>query len=263
MTIFQAIILGLVQGITEFLPISSSGHLLIFPEVLHWPLQDYDFDVTIHLATLLAVIWVLRLEVKNILLGLFKKNNKFGQLGWKIALATIPAVILGLVVSQHIDAVRTTQLVAINLIIWGVVLWIADIYETRLKTSLSKVELLGWQQTFLTGCAQAIALIPGTSRSGITMSAGMFLGLNRETAARFSFLLGIPAILGAGALTFFDALENGLSTPIPALVAGFITAFLFGVIAIKFLLKFLVKSNFRYFALYRILLGISLLIFLV
>ncbi len=263
MTIFQAIILGVIQGITEFLPISSSGHLLIFPEVLGWQIQSYDFDVTIHLATLLAVLWVFWPEVKKIISGLFKKGDEYGLLGWKIALATIPAVLVGLFLSQHVDAIRSTQLVAINLIIWGLVLAIADFYERRAKKTISSVEKFSWRSTFLTGCAQAVALIPGTSRSGITMSAGMFLGLDRETAARFSFLLGVPAILGAGVLATADTIENGLTTPPIALMAGFLAAFLCGILAIKFLLKFLVRFNFTYFAIYRVILGISLLLFLV
>lgn len=262
MTIFQAFILGIVQGITEFLPISSSGHLLIFPEVFGWPVQDYDFDVAVHVATLLAVVFVMWSEIKKIILGIFK-NDAFGKLGWMILAATIPVVIVGLLISQHIDAVRSVQIVAINLIVWGILLGIADRYEDKLRRVQHDIETIKWWQAMAIGCIQVFALLPGSSRSGVTISAGLFSGLDRKMAAKFSFLLAIPAIGGAAILTGFDVVENGFQTPVASIIVGFITAFVCGVAAMKFLLKLLEKSNYTGFAVYRIILGAVLLIFLV
>lgn len=264
MSILQAIILGIVQGITEFLPISSSGHLIAFPQIFGWEAHGYDFDVMIHVATLLAIIVVMWDDVRGILKGLFSKKSEEGVLGWKIAVATIPAVIVGLIIAgSYIDTIRTVQIVAVNLIVWGVVLWAADYYSVRVKAIIKSVEKTSWKKAIIIGVAQAIALIPGSSRSGLTISAGLFAGMNREVAARFSFLIAIPAIAGAGVLAGIDLIENGFITPIVPLVVGFITAFLFGILAIKFLFKLIQVTNYKWFAFYRIILGVILLVFLV
>jgi len=259
MSIFQAIILGVIQGITEALPVSSSGHLISFPYIFGWEHQSYDFDVMIHIATLLAIIIVLRKEIITILRGIFA-GGKEGLLGWKIVVGTIPIVIFGLAISsQWIDAVRTVQIVSINLIVWGVVLSIADLYSKKHKSATTKVEDVSWKQAILIGFIQAIALLPGSSRSGVTMSFGLFSGMNRMTAAKFSFLLGIPAIAGAGVLTLKDAVENGFSTEISILMVGFIAALLSGIVAMKMLFYILERTSFQWFAGYRIILGLTLL----
>ena len=259
MTIIEPIILGVVQGITEFLPISSSGHLIIFPELLGWQEHSFDFDVMIHVATLLAVIWVLRQDLKKIILSIFSKNQE-GILGWKIVAATIPVIVVGLVISgSFLDSVRTVKIVAVNLILWGAVLWAADWYSEHANHKVKKIKKVKWLSAIIIGFSQAIALLPGVSRSGITISTGLFAGLDRTTAAKFSFLLAIPAILGAGVIAWIDASQNGgFHTPLAAMVAGFITAFVAGCAAIKLLLKFLTKSNYTWFAVYRIVLGLIL-----
>ncbi len=258
MTILQAVFLGIVQGTTEFLPISSSGHLILMPELFGWEAQGFDFDVMIHLATLLAIIWMMRADILNVLKGLFKKDSKFGQLGWKIAIATIPVVIFGLALSGSLDSVRTLKIVAINLVIWGAILWAADWYSVHVNHKTKGSENIKWWQAIAIGAIQALALLPGSSRSGLTMSAGLFSGLDRITAARFSFLLSIPAIAGAGVFAGMDVVENGFSTPIVPMIFGFLAAFVAGSFAIKFLLKFLVKADFKWFAVYRIILGLIL-----
>lgn len=266
MDILQAVVLGAVQGITEFLPISSSGHLILFPELFGWQSHDYDFDVMLHLATMLAVVWVLRDDLLKIVKGVFRKKNPYGLLGWKIVVATLPVVVFGLILSGgFVDDVRDIRFVAANLMIWGAVLWAADWYFQKVKNvkDVKDVKKVGWRQAMVIGFFQVLALIPGTSRSGITMSAGLFFGLDRVTVAKFSFLLAVPAIAGAVTLTSLDVAEHGFSTPIGPLVFGFVSAFIFGALAIKFLLKFLAKSDFRWFAAYRIILGILLFIFLV
>ena len=263
MSILQAIILGVVQGITEFLPISSSGHLIAFPTLFGWGQQGVDFDVMIHVATLLAIVWVLRTEVAAICRNFFSGNDR--RLGWMILVGTIPVVVAGvLIAGEVLDEVRTVKTVAYSLIGWGVVLWAADYYATRVKPRTTALKVTTWKQAVVIGLAQALALIPGTSRSGITMTAGLFSGLDRDTSARYSFLLAIPAIAGAGLLTLKEAFDaGGFSTEALPLIVGFVSAFLAGMIAIRFLLAFVKKYGFQWFAWYRILLGIVLLGFFV
>lgn len=261
MTIFQAIVLGIVQGITEFLPISSSGHLIIFPYFFGWEEQGMDFDIMMHLATLFAVLFVLRADIVHILKKLFTKSDDWGKLGWKIALATIPVVFVGILLSEGlINTLRDIRFVAFNLIFWGVILSFSDYVMTRKKTLVESVEKSSWAQAFLIGCAQAFALIPGTSRSGSTMSIALLTGLNRKTAARFSFLLGIPAIAGAGLMTAFNVFDSGFSTSLPVITAGFLSAFFSGILAIRLLLALLEKISFHWFAGYRILVGFVILV---
>lgn len=261
MSIIQAIILGVVQGITEFLPISSSGHLILFPEIFGWTSHSIDFDVTLHVATLLAIFWVMWGDILDIVRALFgKKGDK--SMFWKIAVGTVPVVIFGLAISSSFfDEIRTVRIVAINLALWGAILWAADSYLARAKDGTNELKKIKWWQVIVIGFSQVIALIPGSSRSGVTISAGLFSGMDRKTAARFSFLLAIPAITGAGMLTAFDAVKVGLETPVASLVIGFIAAFLAGVVSIRFLFRFIEKANYRWFAAYRIILALILLIF--
>ncbi len=262
MDILQAAILGFIQGIAEFLPISSSGHLIALPKLFGWGGQGYDFDVAVHIATLFAIIYALWPDIKEMVNGFLKRKEKIEtNLAVKIGVATMPVVVVGLFISgAYLDAIRTIEIVAMNLIFWGVVLWVADWYASKTKKLVEKVEKTKWRQVIVIGFAQAVALIPGTSRSGITISAGLFMGIDRRTAAKFSFLLAIPAIAGAGTFAFVDTLNNGLITPIPELLIGSLTAFISGLFAIRFLLKFLEKYSFKWFAIYRIILGAVLLL---
>ncbi len=255
MTIWQAVILGLVQGITEFLPISSSGHLIALPQLFGWGVQSYDFDVAVHIATLLAILVAMREDVKL----LFKK-----ELFGKVALATVPVVIVGLLISRFaLETVRQPVVVAVNLFIWGIVLYFADRFSHKLKKPIEQLKNVRWGKAFMIGLAQALALIPGTSRSGVTITAGLFGGMSRSVATRFSFLLAIPAIGGAGLLATMDILEYGSTTSISVLFAGFVAAFLSGLMAIHFLLAFVKKSSFIPFAVYRIILAALIVIFIV
>ncbi|MBU1705634.1 undecaprenyl-diphosphatase UppP [Patescibacteria group bacterium] len=263
MTIFQAIILGLIQGLTEFLPVSSSGHLILIPEFFAWPLQSISFDAVIHLATLAAVIFVFRSEIAKISRGLvtFNKKDAWGNLGWMIIVSTIPVVIAGLLFQEQISTtLRRPEVVLASLLIWGIVLLIAD--SLVKKKPENQVELTGWKRAILIGFAQAIALIPGTSRSGITITAGLFSGLSRQAAAKFAFLLGIPAIAAAGALAILDIVQQGMDLGTWPLVFGFLAAFLSGLAAIKLLLKITSSGRYRGFAVYRIILAIFALFIL-
>ncbi|MEK7105339.1 MAG: undecaprenyl-diphosphatase UppP [Patescibacteria group bacterium] len=261
MSIFQALVLGVVQGISEFLPISSSGHLILIPELFGWPDQGINFDVAVHLATLCAILYVFRVDVARTakaFVGNVKSQD--ARLGWMIIIATIPAVVVGLVFGDQIESYfRDAKWVAINLIVWGVVLALADYVATmRARRAQSGIRMT-WGAAISAGLAQAIALIPGTSRSGITISAGLFAGLDRVQAARFSFLLAIPATAGAIALTAAKAAANQTPIEVMPTVVGFTAALIAGIVSITWLLKIITKVSYTWFAIYRVL--IALLIF--
>jgi len=257
MSYFQPIILGLIQGITEFLPISSSGHLILIPKLFGWVEQGLVFDATIHLATLAAVIVALWVDVKAIVTGVFKKNEN-GRLGWMIILATIPVLVVGFFASDWLEVTfRSPLAVAGSLAFWGVVLWVADaLIKRQAESELTKV---GWKRSLAIGLSQIIAFIPGTSRSGITITAGLFGGLSREAAARFSFLLGIPAIAAAGSFALIKIISSGESFDWLSLTIAFIAAFVSGFAAIKFLLKIMKAASYKWFAIYRIVLALIIL----
>ena len=251
--IIRFIIVGAVQGIAEFLPISSSGHLVLIPYIFHWDYQGLSFDIALHFGTLIAILvyfwkdWVL----------LFKNAFTKGpteeyprNLLWQIAVATIPAGIAGVLLSKYEETIfRSPLLIASNLIVFGLVLWAVDKYSKK-KLILTELTYL---RSFFLGCAQAIALIPGVSRSGITITAGRLIGLNRKNAARFSFLLSTPAILGAFVLSAKDLATSDLNL---AFYLGVLSSTIFGFIAIRYLLKYLEKSDFKLFVWYRILIGL-------
>ncbi len=253
MDLIQALTLGLVQGVTEFLPISSSGFLILVPEIFGWEVQSLAFDAWLHLATLAAVVFALLPEVKLIF-----TNKKWNKVGYWVALATVPVVIVGFLASDLIEAsTRSLQVVAWSFIIWGVVLYLADRFSRLHQKDLTAV---GWKRSLMIGLAQVIALIPGTSRSGITITAGLLSGLKREQAARFSFLLGIPTIAAAGALKFLDVFQQGVAISILPIIVGAAAAFFTAFLTIKVLLAFLKRYTFSELAVFRILLGLLLLV---
>ena len=260
MTIVQAILLGVVQGLTEFLPVSSSGHLILFPVVFGWEVNSVAFDVALHVATLGAVFVALwpRISVwtKEIRTG----NRAAQRLAIYLILATVPAAFFGVLAHDWLEAQRTLPVVGTMLILWGIVLYIADIVSMRVERTVLRDEKISFSTAMLIGVGQALALIPGTSRSGTSMSFGLFLGLDRKTAATFSFLLAIPAILGAGAVTLLDVAKTGFDVEILPLFVGCIVAFFTGIFAIRFLFAVIEKGGFRWFALYRVVLGFTVLL---
>ncbi|MDA0208371.1 MAG: undecaprenyl-diphosphatase UppP [bacterium] len=264
MGVGEAIILGIVQGITEFLPVSSSGHLIAIPAMFGWDLQPYDFDVIIHLATLAAILFVFRSDVHEMMSAFFKHHASVEkQLARKLIAASIPVFVLGFFLSDATDSIRTIQVVAVMLIVWGILLMAADRALRARRFVVKQAKHVSWVQAIIIGLIQSIALIPGTSRSGATITAGLFLGLSRDAAARFSFLLAIPAIAGAGTYVLIETLSTGFQTSGSALIAGFFAAMLSGIVAIQFLLAFVKRASFHLFGVYRIILGILLLIFFV
>ena len=255
----QIIVLAIVQGITEFLPISSSGHLALIPAVTGWPDQGIATDVMVHVGSLLAVIvyfWrdVLRLTAGGLNL-LRLKMTADGRMVLYILIATIPAILFGLYLKSSglSDQMRSVKVIAWNAIIFGVILYVADRFGKRVKT----MENMTLAPAILIGISQAFALVPGTSRSGVTMSAARLMGFDRAEAARFSFLLGIPAIAGAGLLTTLEFIESGQGVPSDALWAAFLT-FFSALAAIAFLMALVRRMSFLIFVIYRLALGLLL-----
>ena len=268
MTIIQALFLGLIQGFTEFLPISSSGHLIFVPVVFGWLDQGTAFDVVVHLGSLLAVVWYFRARLKQMFLACVDIKNPVlatdRKLAWYIILATLPALFAAFLFEQVLDiSFRSTLLVAVNLIVWGVVLAIADRYATKKPEKKAFADHTKKTAIYI-GLAQALALLPGTSRSGITMTAGLFNNFSRKAAAEFSFLMSIPVICIAGALALLQiALGRVEVLSASVLLAGFVSAAVSGYVAINLLMKLIQKWSFLPFAVYRVLVGILILIFLV
>ena len=264
MTFFQELLIALVQGITEFLPISSSGHLILIPKLTDFPDQGPLIDVAVHVGSLLAIILYFRKDVMGLARGGFAsvgigKDDPQRRLFWFVAIGTIPAVALGLFLKMgdYLEGFRSTQLVATNLIVFGILLGIADRFGRETKA----YEDMSLRDAILVGLAQAMALIPGTSRSGATMTAARALGYSRVESARFSFLLAIPAVAGAGLLAALDLAEATVQMQQDALAAGALTFFT-ALATMIFLMNFLKKASMMVFVLYRVALGAALLLFL-
>lgn len=258
MSILHAFVLGMVQGLGEFLPISSSAHLIITPWLFKWNDPGLGFDVALHWGTLLAVLVYFRTDVRDLIRGfwhsLFKStrdfsNNIYQKLSWYLIVASIPGAIIGKLLETKAEhAFRNPLLIAVTLASFGAILLIAD-YFGRKQKNLDKMTS---GNAILIGLSQALAVIPGVSRSGSTIAAGLGLGLKRDDAARFSFLMSIPIILGAGILKLGD-FSTGVSTG--ELVVGFVTAAVFGFLSIKFILRYISKAGFSVFVWYRFLLA--------
>jgi len=263
MTIEQIIVLAVVQGITEFLPISSSGHLILVPNLLNWPDQGLVVDVMTHLGTLLAILIYFWRDVARILRGALEllkgKMTDDGRLAIYILLASIPAIAFGIFLKTlgYTDLERNVAIVAWNTILYGLLMLVADKVGPQERT-IANITL---GSALIIGVAQALALIPGTSRSGVTITAGRFLGFTRPDAARFSFLLGIPATAGAIVFTVGDALASGEPVTMDAVYCAGLT-FLAGLAAIAFLMALVQRISLMPFVLYRMVLGGFLLFLL-
>lgn len=256
MSILDAIILGIVQGLTEFIPVSSSGHLVLLHEALGITEAGLTFDVALHFGTLLALLIYFHKDIRLLVLGLLGKNN-YQRLAWLLAAATIPAVITGIVLENAAESVfRSPSLVAVNLMVVAVFMLVAERVARRYHhpAQLKQVSL---RQALLIGTAQAAAIVPGVSRSGSTITTGLFLGLDRVAATRFSFLLGIPITTGAIVKVILDndALKQA-SDETGLFAVGVASALVSGLFAIRFLLRYLAKHTLSVFAYYRIGLGL-------
>lgn len=262
MDLTQALVLAFVQGVTEFLPISSTAHLILVPLFTGWPDQGLSFDVSLNTATWLAVVVYFRKDIAEISRGFGRslsertlKGNHSGALAWMALAATVPVLLAGAFAHDFIaHDLRTFEVLGWSSIIWGLVLWAAD-----RKPGRTEMKGIGWREAVLVGLAQALALIPGTSRSGITITAGLFAGLSRTAAARFSFLLAIIVGALAGAREGFEMASAGAGMPWPALIAGFLAAFASAYLAIHYFLKLISRSSMLPFVVYRVALGALIL----
>lgn len=261
MTIFQAIVLGLIQGLTEFLPISSSAHLSLAPYLFGWRDPGLAFDVALHFGSLLAVLWFFKQEWMLLSKAAWEivTTRRIETVEQKrvlfIVLATIPGAIGGLVLEEKAETVfRAPALTAIALIVMGIILWAAD----RFSSQDRPMEKMRWIDAVLIGTAQVVALVPGVSRSGSTITTGRILGFNRQSAAIFSFLMSMPITAAALVLKVPDVLrEGGLGVQV---VVGVIAAGVSSWLAISVLLKYVSRRSYGVFALYRVALGIIVLL---
>jgi len=255
----QAIILGLVQGLGEFLPISSTAHLILVPYFFGWQDPGLAFDVALHLGTLIAVIgffwkdWlnIFRVAFENKSKIQFDQKNDFNEKTlWFLVLATIPGVLAGYFLEARAETIfRSPLIIAGTLFLLGLILYLADKYLQHRKN----IKQVNWKDAIVIGLSQAVAIIPGVSRSGATITAGLFLGLSRSSAARFSFLLSTPIILGATIFKLPELLRNGINWPI---ILGVLVSAISGYLAIKYLLLLIEKIGYGIFFWYRTLLAL-------
>jgi undecaprenyl-diphosphatase len=266
--ILQALVLGIVQGLTEFLPISSSGHLRIVPALLGWDDPGAAFTAVIQIGTLAAVLTYFRQDIVRIgrawtrsLVGAGPKGDLDARMGWMMIVGTVPIVVCGLAFKDQIEtSLRSLYVVAAAMIGLALLLAAAEVWvNSRKRRGIEQKQLdqITWGDTLFTGLAQALALVPGSSRSGVTITAGLFAGMSRETAARFSFLLSLPSVLAAGAYQLYKARGDLLGTQqdIVALVVATVASLVVGYLSIAFLLSYLRTHTTYVFVAYRLLLG--------
>ncbi len=257
MDFFQIFVLAVLQGLTEFLPISSSAHLILVPVFTGWEDQGLAFDVAVHVGTLGAVVFYFRKELQLMARDWVRSithrtMTPEAKLAWGVGFGTIPAGLVGLFLGDFIEFnLRSTLVIAITTIGFGLLLWWADAKGKRERDEYS----VSWKDIAIIGCAQAIALIPGTSRSGITITAALMIGLTREAAARFSFLLSVPIIFLAGSLKVKDLVTAQTQVDWNALILGTLLSAISAYVCIHFFLKLLDRMGMLPFVIYRLILG--------
>ncbi|MEW5010488.1 MAG: undecaprenyl-diphosphate phosphatase [Cycloclasticus sp.] len=261
MDFVQIIALGLLQGLTEFLPVSSSAHLILLPLLLGWEDQGLAFDVAVHVGTLLAVVTYFRHDLSRLIVGwlaslLRRQHTQDSRLAWLIIIGTIPVGLVGLLLGDWIELyLRSPLVIALATIIFGLLLWWADAKGVQLRDQ----QQLTAKDALIIGLYQVLALVPGTSRSGITMTGALLLGLTRDAAARFSFLLSVPLIFLAGSLKTLELVEMGQAVDWTAIVAGVVISALSAFACISLFLKLLERVGMFPFVIYRLGLGLVLL----
>ena len=266
MELLQILILAVVQGLTEFLPISSSAHLILAPLVTGYADQGLAFDVAVHVGTLMAVIGYFRHEVIAIGGDFFRSwidpaaRSRESRLGWMIVIATLPVGVFGLAMKSLVETdLRAPLVIAVTTIGFGILLLAADKLGKRTRDEYA----IGWRDALIVGLFQAMAIIPGTSRSGATMTAGLFLGLTRKAASRFSFLISIPTIVMSGGLLTLDLIRSDVPVAWGSIALGVVLAFAAAYLCIHFFLQFIERIGMLPFVVYRLLLGIASLVWLV
>ncbi|MGI9028128.1 MAG: undecaprenyl-diphosphate phosphatase [Candidatus Saccharimonadales bacterium] len=267
MDILQAILLGILEGLTEFLPISSTGHLIVASDLLGYKDTAKIFTVVIQMGSIAAVVWYYRYDLINKIRGLINRDPATLRFWTAWVAATIPAVITGFLLKDALSVYAVSLTVAIMLIIGGILIWIIETYNKAPKNTSgrSHFEKLTVRQAIKVGLFQMLALVPGVSRSGATIMGGLLVGLDRVTAASFSFYLSIPVLILAGSYQLVKGHDelNTVSGGAPALLVGTIAAFITALLVIKWLLRYISKHDFKVFAYYRIILGVIILVALV
>jgi len=257
MELIHIALLAVLQGLTEFLPISSSAHLILFPKLNGWADQGLAFDVAVHVGTLSAVVWYFRRDLVVIVrdgIASLMKRQRVGEsnLFWAVGFGTIPVGLAGLLFKDAVEtSLRSPLVIAWATILFGLLLWWADVQGRRLRSE----HTISWRDVLVIGIAQAVALIPGTSRSGITMTAGLMMGLTRAAAARFSFLLSIPVIVLAGGLNTLELVQASQPVDWTALGLGVLFSAFSAYLCIYLFLKMLERIGMLPFVIYRLLLG--------
>ncbi|HEX7586096.1 MAG TPA: undecaprenyl-diphosphatase UppP [Patescibacteria group bacterium] len=264
--IFQSFVLGIIQGLGEFLPISSTAHLAIVPYFFHWKDPGLSFDVALHIGTLIAVVayfwkeWIMIFELafkKQVQNSKFKVQSYGKNTLWLIVIATVPGVLAGYFLEKDAETIfRNPLLIAFALAFAGLILYLADKYAKQGEG----MEGINLKKALVVGLSQAVAIVPGVSRSGATITAGLFTGLDRKSAARFSFLLSTPIIFGAVALKLPYLWQRGLN---PSMIIGILSSTVSGYLAIKYLIKFLENYSYKIFFWYRIFLAVAIILFIV
>ena len=261
MTLLNIIVLAVVQGFTEFLPISSSAHLILVPQVFGWPDQGVLLDVAVHVGTLLAVVIYFRRDVQAIISGclgmVLGRRDDNVKLVLLLAIGTIPVILVGFLLNSHMEDLRDIRLLGWTTLVFGIILYFAD----RFGGIVRRLAHMRKSDAVMIGLAQVLALVPGTSRSGITMTVARALGIGREDAARFSLLLSIPTIVAAGALEGFVLYQQGNAAMTGAAVTGVALSFVTALTAIALMMAWLRRATFGIFVVYRVILGVILLAF--
>ncbi len=252
MDLIQILVLAVLQGLVEFLPISSSGHLILVPALLGWSDQGLAFDIAVHVGTLAAVVFYFRRDLIDLAVAIFQPDRPENKLAWALVIATLPLVPAGVFGADYIsNELRSPIVIAATTAGFGVLLWLADLFGRGARSEQD----VGFRDALLIGIGQAMALVPGTSRSGITMTVGLALGLSRSAAARFSFLMAVPAVAAAGLWQILEFAESPSVVPwgtlILATAVSGVTAFL----AIAGFLRLIERMGMAIFAIYRLLLA--------
>jgi undecaprenyl-diphosphatase len=264
MDILIAVVLGIIEGVTEFLPISSTGHLIVAEELFGFKDVNDLFTVVVQLGAILAVVGFYWRDLLGRTIGLLRWQKEAVRFWQLLVLATLPAGVVGLLLNNSMDKITTPLVVAIMLIVGGIILWVVDRKPVDHTEQVADIGAMPFKRALIVGLGQSLAIVPGVSRSGATIVTGLAAGLNRPTATAFSFYLSIPVmILASGLKLFKDAGQLGqLAGGTAALIAGVIAAFLTALISITWLLRYISRHNFKPFAYYRIAAGLVILLLL-
>ena len=264
MSVLKAIILGIIQGVAEFLPISSSAHLILFPYLFGWEESGLAFDIALHFGTMMAVLAIFFKDWWNLFIGAIKdikdkKKSTNGRMFWYLIIATVPAALTGLLLDDIIENIIRNKIwiIALSLAIMGLLIYIGDKWASKHYKKETKFEDINLKQALIVGIFQAFAVIPGFSRSGTTILAGRLQGISKEAITKFTFLLSVPVICGATILKVGDLAFT------KEVIVGIISSFAMGVISIKFLLSYIKKHDFSIFAFYRVILALIVFVKLI